>query len=174
MKRNIIAGLAVILAIWASVHMIRLDMEAHKLKVIHNIIEKSDETIHVTSEKNIVIHSVFGSGQSGSQSAYTAEQNKVKALQASAGAITPFKVSKLYTQNCSSCHGDIAQGEIGPKLMGRSKKFILTNLLDFKSGVKKNYVMYGLLQNLSKEQLTTLATEISTFQLKYNKAKGIK
>jgi len=54
--------------------------------------------------------------------------------------------------------------------MGRTKKFILTNLEEFKSGVKKNYVMYGLLQNLTKKQLNKLTTEISTFQAKYDAA----
>jgi cytochrome c553 len=39
-------------------------------------------------------------------------------------------------------------------------------LKDFKSGAKKNYVMYGLLQNLKDEELDSLAKEISEFASK--------
>ncbi len=169
MIKNIIAGVSVLLAVWASVYMYGLDKDAHKLQNIHNIIAKSDITLKKTKKK-IVIKEMLTTGGSSVSTSNSEANKELQALKASSGNTATFKVSPLYTRNCSSCHGAIGQGVIGPKLMGRTKKFILTNLEDFKTGVKKNYVMYGLLQNLSKDQLTKLATEIATFQSKYDAA----
>ncbi len=168
MIKHIIAGISVILAVWATVYMYGLDKEAHKLQNIAQIIEKSNITIKKVVKK-VVIKEMITAG-SNSKSSNDAANKELEALKASSRGISAFKVSKLYTKNCSSCHGDIGQGVIGPRLMGRTKKFVLTNLEDFKSGVRKNYIMYGLLQNLSKKQLVKLATEIATFQSKYDAA----
>ncbi len=167
MIKHIIAAVSIILAIWSSIYMYGLDKESHKLENIHQIIAKSAITIK-KSTKKIVIKEMLTTGNAGNSN--DSASKELKALQRSSGSMAAFKVSSLFTKNCSSCHGKIGQGVIGPKLMGRTKKFILTNLEEFKSGVKKNYVMYGLLQNLTKEQLDKLATEISTFQAKYDAA----
>ena len=95
---------------------------------------------------------------------------KLQALRDKVGNIAAFNVSPLYKKNCSSCHGSTGEGIIGPKLRGRSKDYILKNLKEFKAGKRKNYVMYGLLGNLNNQQLDDLATEIGTFQAKYDKA----
>ncbi len=167
MIKHIIAAVSIILAIWSSIYMYGLDKESHKLENIRQIIAKSAITIK-KSTKQVVIKEMLTTG--GSSNSNDSANKELKALQKSSGSMAAFKTSSLYTQNCSSCHGKIGEGVIGPKLMGRTKKFILTNLKEFKSGVKKNYVMYGLLQNLTKEQLNKLATEISTFQAKYDAA----
>jgi cytochrome c553 len=168
MIKHIIAGISIILAIWASIYMYGLDKEAHKMQNIARIIRKSDITLKRVAKK-VVIKEMIQTG-TNSVDSNDAANKELKALKASSGNVAVFKVSPLYTRNCSSCHGKIGQGVIGPKLMGRTKKFILTNLVDFKSGVRKNYVMYGLLQNLTKDQLSKLATEIATFQSKYDAA----
>ncbi len=168
MIRHIIAGISIILAVWASIYMYGLDRDANKLQVIARIVAKSEMTIKKT-HKQVVIKEMLSTGGS-TQNSNDAANKELKALKASSGNVASFKVSPLYTRNCSSCHGKIGEGVIGPKLMGRTKKFILTNLKEFKSGVKKNYVMYGLLQNLSTKKLTDLATEIASFQSKYDAA----
>jgi HPt (histidine-containing phosphotransfer) domain-containing protein len=93
-------------------------------------------------------------------------EKKLKALKDKAGNLGAFEVSPLYKKSCASCHGNIGEGIIGPKLIGQSKEKILKALKDFKSGKRKNYVMYGLLNGLSESQLEELATEISTFKSK--------
>ncbi len=95
---------------------------------------------------------------------------KLKALKERAGNVMAFKVSPLYKQKCSSCHGVNGEGIIGPKLIGMSSDKVLEALHDFKSGKRKNYVMYGLLSKMSDEQLKSLADEIGTFQQKLEAA----
>ncbi len=48
-----------------------------------------------------------------------------------------FKVSPLYKQKCSSCHGVNGEGIIGPKLIGLTQEQVLKSLEDFKSGARK-------------------------------------
>ncbi len=75
----------------------------------------------------------------------------MNALKKRAGNAMAFKVSPLYKQKCSSCHGVNGEGIIGPKLIGLTKEQVLKALEDFKSGTRKNYVMYGLLSKMSKK-----------------------
>ncbi len=97
-------------------------------------------------------------------------EDKLKALREKAGNIAAFNVSPLYKKSCASCHGNVGQGIIGPKLIGQSEETILKDLQEFKSGARKNYVMYGLLGNMTDAQLQELATEIGTFQAKLDAA----
>jgi cytochrome c553 len=55
--------------------------------------------------------------------------------------------------------------------MGKDEAFILKSLQDFKSGKRRNYVMYGLLGSMQESQLEELAKEISTFQAKLDATK---
>jgi cytochrome c553 len=174
MIKHIIAAIATILALWASYHMYALDKEVHKLQTIHRIIKSSE--IKVQLKKPTIIKEET---QSNAENAAAAKKQleskskeldkKLEALKNKAGNIAAFKVSKLYKQNCSSCHGVNGRGIIGPNLVGKSKEFILKQLHDFKSGKRKNYVMYGLLQKIDEENLNKLATEISTFKEKWDK-----
>jgi cytochrome c553 len=91
---------------------------------------------------------------------------KLKALREKAGNIAAFEVSPLYKKSCASCHGNIGEGIIGPKLIGQSEDKVLNDLQEFKSGKRKNYVMYGLLNGLDEAQLKELSKEISTFKAK--------
>jgi cytochrome c553 len=91
-------------------------------------------------------------------------EEQLKALQDKAGSTSSFGVSKEYKTRCASCHGVNGKGIIGPNISGKSAEFIYTKLLDYKAGRLENPVMKGLVMNLSKETLKTLADEIGTFK----------
>ncbi len=167
MIRHIIALIAAILTLWAIWYMARLDMEVHRLQMIHEIIAKSKQEVKVkqhpvTSSKPQVVTKSNEENEA---------QKKLKVLKEKAGRLSAIEVSPLYRRTCSSCHGINAQGtQIAPALVGKSKEYILQALHDFKTGKRKNYVMYGLLQHLDDKQLEELATEISGFAQKLKAA----
>jgi len=170
MIKHIIALISIILALWASVYMYNLDKEVNKLKNIQTLIKKSEIKVHLVKEKKVAKEVQQEKNNNAQSKANKEMDDKLKALREKAGNMAVFDVSPLYKKNCSSCHGNIGEGIIGPKLRGRSKEYLLKSLKEFKSGKRKNYVMYGLLGNLSDKQLDDLATEISQFQEKLDKA----
>ncbi len=174
MIRKVLAFIAIALAIWATLFMLNLDSEANKMQRIAELIKSTS-----TEDKKLAIKPTQTTTPPVSQTSAalvqkdnknTEVEEKLKALKEKAGNIAAFNVSPLYKKRCASCHGNIGQGVIGPKLIGKTKEKILTALKDFKSGKRKNYVMYGLLSNINDEQLENLAAEISTFQSKLDKA----
>ncbi len=172
MIRHIVALVATILALWASYYMYTLDKAVDKLGEIHRVIKASQ--IKVQLKKPTVIKEDVKSDNTEAAKKQLEAKNKeldkkLAALKNKAGNIAAFKVSKLYKQNCSSCHGVNGRGIIGPNLVGKSKEYILKQLHDFKSGKRRNYVMYGLLQKMDDNTLNKLATEISTFKEKWDK-----
>ena len=171
MIKHVVAGIVVLLSIWASFYMISLDKEVHKLDKISALI-KSTAMEDNNLEGSKVEHSkqVSYQNKQTKSSQNDEAQKKLEALKQKAGNIALFKVSPLYKKRCSSCHGVMGEGIIGPKLRGQDEDFILNALHDFKSGKRKNYVMYGLLGNMDEEQIKSLAKEISTFEQKYQKA----
>ena len=170
MIKHVIAGISMLLALWACVYMYNSDKEVNKLANIQTLIKKSEIKVHLV-KKDTVKKEVQQNGKANTNTKEDKKMaDKLKALRDKAGNMAAFKVSPLYKKNCSSCHGTIGEGIIGPKLIGRSKDYILKNLKEFKSGKRKNYVMYGLLGNLSDKQLVDLATEIGSFQDKLDKA----
>ncbi len=170
MIRHVIAGISILLALWASVYMFNLDKEVDKLGNIQTLIKKSEIKVHLVKEKTIAKEIQQEKKNDTASKANKEMDDKLKALRDKAGNMAAFDVSPLYKKNCSSCHGNTGGGIIGPKLRGRSKDYLLKNLKEFKSGKRKNYVMYGLLGNLTDKQLDDLATEISQFQEKLDKA----
>ncbi len=170
MIKHVIAGISTLLAIWAWVYLYSLDKEVNKLQRIAELIEKTKMEVKL-SDKEKIKQEVKQEQKVVKQAKQKDEMaEKLKALREKAGNIAAFKVSPLYKKNCSSCHGTIGEGIIGPKLIGRSKDYILKNLKDFKSGKRKNYVMYGLLGNLDDKQLNDLAEEIASFKDKLDAA----
>jgi len=168
--RHIIAAIATALAAWAAIYMINLDKEVNKLDNISKLIKSTameDKKIKVQTHKTTASSTTT---TTQSSNADNEAQKKLKALKEKAGNIAAFKTSPLYKRSCSSCHGNIGQGIIGPKLIGKDKEYLLKALKDFKSGKRKNYVMYGLLGNLDDSKLEELAQEISTFKEKLDKA----
>ncbi len=168
MIRHIIALIAAALTVWAILYMARLDIEVHRLQMIHEIIAKSKQEVKISPKASAT------PAPKPSKPAVSEEseaQKKLKALKEKAGRLSAIKVSPLYRRTCSSCHGINGEGtQIAPALVGKSKEYILQALHDFKTGKRKNYVMYGLLQRLSDEQLEQLATEISGFAQKLKAA----
>jgi len=171
MIKHIIALVALLLAIWASVYMMKLDSEVEKLDRIAALIKSTameDKKIKVQTHQQTQPVQQTSSQMQSSKDKEVAD--KLKALKEKAGNIAAFKVSPLYKKSCASCHGSIGEGVIGPKLIGDSKEKVLEALKDFKSGKRKNYVMYGLLGNIDDTKLEELAEEISTFQAKLDEA----
>ena len=172
MIKHIIAGFATLLAIWAYIYMINLDKKVHKLDKISALIKSTamEDTklsgAKVENSKAVVIQKPTNSVNSHNKKA----EEKLASLKRKAGNIAAFEVSPLYKKRCSSCHGNIGEGIIGPKLMGKDKETVLNALHEFKSGKRRNYVMYGLLGSMTDEQLEFLADEISTFQKKYDES----
>ena len=61
---------------------------------------------------------------------------------------------------CAACHGKDANTPIDPsypKLAGQYRDFIESALLDYKSGARKNAIMAGQAQPLSKADIANLA-----------------
>ena len=168
--RHLIAVIATVLAGWAVVYMIGLDKEVNKLDKISKLIKSTameDSKIKVQTHPNGTTQAIEEKKRSSKDDEVA---NKIKALKEKAGNIAAFKTSTLYKKSCASCHGNIGQGIIGPKLIGKDKAYLLTALKDFKSGKRKNYVMYGLLGNLDDKKIEELASEIATFKAKLDEA----
>ncbi|ARR01083.1 MULTISPECIES: c-type cytochrome [Campylobacter] len=91
------------------------------------------------------------------------ELNKIKELKQSV-SISSDGVSKIYLQSCAPCHAKDGSGIIAPSIIGKSKAEILARLNEYKSGNIPNSLMKGLLDNVSDENLTILAEEISKFK----------
>lgn len=171
MIRHVIALIAVVLAGWALFFMANLDKEANKFQKIDELIKKTSAEDKKLGDRPKITKTVSKPQTTTPAVEQKNEMNeKLKALREKAGNMAAFKVSPLYKKSCASCHGQIGEGIIGPKLIGRSKEFVLGELKKFKSGKRKNYVMYGLLGHMSDEQLESLSTEIATFQSKLEAA----
>ncbi len=171
MIRHIIAGLATLLAIWAMVFMYKLDSEAQRLKNIQKLLKSTKMEVKVQKHPTVSSSKPVESTQKAKVKKEEDETaKKLKSLRERAGNAMAFKVSPLYKQKCSSCHGVNGEGIIGPKLIGKSSQEVLKDLNDFKSGKRKNYVMYGLLSKMDEAQLKTLADEIGTFEQKLKEA----
>ncbi len=161
MIRHIIALISGALTLAAILFMAKLDIEAQKFKHIKEVIEKSK--LEIPMEKKTIPSATTNKPQKKEESE---EEKKLKVLKEKAGRMSAFEVSPLYRRNCASCHGINGGGVIGPKLIGKSEEEIYKALMDFKSGRRKNYVMFGLLNNMKDEDLKSLAKEISGFAQK--------
>ena len=168
--KHIIAALVTIAALWAMYLIYQSDREVNKLEEIQKVIAKSQVTVQLDNNQPVVQQTV----ETQTQADIEAEQKKKKkeldeklqALKNKAGNVAAFKVSPLYKQKCASCHGVNGEGIIGPKLIGMGAEDVYQALIDFKSGKRKNYVMYGLLSKMDEEQLRTLSDEIGSFAQK--------
>ncbi|WP_457597691.1 c-type cytochrome [Hydrogenimonas sp.] len=169
MIRHIIAAIATLLALWAMFFMYQLDQKAERFKHIQEIIEKTKMEVKVEREV-APVQQVQEAPAAQKAKEEDEVAKKLKSLKERAGSMMAFKVSPLYKQKCSSCHGVNGEGIIGPKLIGMSEAQVYQALVDFKSGKRKNYVMYGLLAKMDDAQLKSLAEEIGTFKQKMEAA----
>jgi cytochrome c553 len=166
--KHIVALVTIGLAIWASIYMVGLDTEVNKIGQITKLIKSTAMEDTKLDGQKVKVKTVPKTTSSPSNSKEMEE--KLKALKERAGNLAAFPVSPLYKKQCASCHGNVGEGIIGPKLTGRDKEYVLLNLKAFKAGTRKNYVMYGLLSRLEDSQLESLAEEIGTFQGKLDAA----
>jgi cytochrome c553 len=155
----VFAGLAVV----AIIFMWNLDQKANKFAHIQQIIAKSKQEVKLNVTQPIK--------KQIEKPKESEEEKKLKMLKDKAGNMAAFEVSPLYKRKCSSCHGVNGKGIIGPRLIGKSENEVLQALQDFKSGKRKNYVMFGLLNNMKEDELKALAKEIGTFEQKLKNAK---
>lgn len=171
MMRHILALGALVITLGTVWNLISIDKEIDALGKVEEIFRKSD--LLVEMGKKSASSGAMSSApltQIDSTSALVEDEkkqsevdDKLKALRDKAGNVGAFKVSQLYKSKCASCHGVNGEGGIGPKVIGQNYEKLSTDLTEFKTGDKKNYVMYGLLQNLSDEDLDTLAKEVAEF-----------
>ncbi len=170
MIRHIIAAIATLLALWAMYFMYQLDVKAERFKQIQEVIRKSQQEVHLKPTVQPIQQAPATSAAEEAKKQEDETAKKLKSLRERAGSTMAFKVSPLYKQKCSSCHGVNGEGIIGPKLIGMSEEKVYQALEDFKSGKRKNYVMYGLLTKMSDEELKSLSQEIGTFAQKMEAA----
>jgi len=168
--KHILAAVATLLALGAAFIVYQSDSEVHKVDEINRVIAKSQVKVNLGTDVTATQQKI----EKASKEEVEKEQAKKKkelddklaALKNKAGNMAAFKVSSLYKQKCSSCHGVNGGGIIGPKLIGKSAENVYRNLTDFKSGKRKNYVMYGLLSKMDDAQLKSLSDEIGSFAQK--------
>ena len=82
------------------------------------------------------------------------------ALAATASAADLAKGREKADQVCAACHGKDANTPIDPsypKLAGQHRDFLERSLLDYKSGARKNAIMAGQAQALSRADISNLA-----------------
>ncbi len=171
--RHILALLALVITLGTVWHLISVDKDIDALGKVEEIFRKSDLLVELGKKSassgamsggSAPLTSIDSSSALVEDDKKSEVDDKLKALREKAGNVGAFKVSQLYKSKCASCHGVNGEGGIGPKVIGQSYEKVSTELMAFKKGDKKNYVMYGLLQNLSDEDLDILAKEIAEFE----------
>lgn len=173
MIKHILAAVATLLALAAMYSIYQKDAEVHKFEEIQRMIAKTQIKVKLDSSVEQTQQAVQEAAQASQAEIDQAQEKKKKeldeklqALKNKAGNVAAFKVSPLYKQKCASCHGVNGEGIIGPKLVGLSAQKVHQDLTDFKSGKRKNYVMYGLLSKMDESQIKSLADEIGSFEAK--------
>lgn len=170
--KHILAAVVTVLALWAMYIVYQSDRTVDKLGEIQRTIAKSQVKVNLHDGAKSAAESVktetVGAEEVVKEQAKKKKEldAKLQALKNKAGNTAAFKVSPLYRQKCASCHGVNGEGIIGPKLIGKSAEEIYQALKDFKTGKRKNYVMYGLLSKMEEAQIKALSDEIGTFSEK--------
>jgi cytochrome c553 len=77
---------------------------------------------------------------------------KLKAVKTKPG---DAKAGKAKVVSCAACHGNDGNSTIAqyPKLSGESEQYIATQLMRFKSGVRKNAIMNGMAAALTPQEM---------------------
>ncbi|BAF73114.1 c-type cytochrome [Sulfurovum sp. NBC37-1] len=170
--KHILAAIVTVLALGAMFMVYQSDREVNKLEEIQKMIAKTQIKVKLDTGTQPVtqeapVEKMSNADIEKEQAKKKKElDEKLQALKNKAGNVAAFSVSPLYKQKCSSCHGVNGEGIIGPKLVGLSAETVHQDLTDFKSGKRKNYVMYGLLSKMNESQMQALADEIGSFEQK--------
>jgi cytochrome c553 len=92
----------------------------------------------------------------------------VLAITGSASAAGSPEAGKAKAAPCAACHG--ADGNSAapnfPKLAGQHPNYLVKQLLDYKSGLRKNEIMNGMAAPLSEQDIEDLAAYYASQQLK--------
>ncbi len=169
MIKHILALMALVITVGTVWKLVSTDVEVDSLGKVNEIFRKSDLLVEMGKKSAAAMGGSSAPLTQIDTSVGLVEDkkdeadDKLKALREKAGNVGAFEVSNLYKSKCSSCHGVNGAGGIGSKIIGLSYDNVTKSLKDFKDGTKKNYVMYGLLQNLNDEELDALAKEIAEF-----------
>lgn len=87
----------------------------------------------------------------------------------------PKAAESIVTKVCAACHA--ADGNsvaaANPKLAGHTAEYLGKQLSDFKSGVRKNPVMAGIVKDLSAQDMQNLAAYFSAQQPKPGTSKDM-
>jgi cytochrome c553 len=169
--KHMFAAIATVLALGAMFLVYQSDKEVHKVEEIGRMIAKTQikvklDTAPMVAQEPVVETMSNAEIEQEQAKKKKALDEKLQALKNKAGNVAAFSVSPLYKQKCSSCHGVNGEGIIGPKLVGLSAQTVYKDLTEFKSGTRKNYVMYGLLSKMDEGQLKALSDEIGQFEQK--------
>jgi len=73
------------------------------------------------------------------------------------------QLSPDYRLLCSACHDDYANGVVGPALLDKNATFIFNQILEFKTGKRKNPLMKQLVNRIDEKRLKGIAKEIERF-----------
>ena len=75
---------------------------------------------------------------------------------------------------CGACHGSTGNAPVSPeypKIGGQHADYLLNALMDYKKGARKNPIMAGQVESLSKQDMTDLAayfaSQKSSLTVKY-------
>ncbi len=85
----------------------------------------------------------------------------------------PKAAESIVNQVCAGCHAADGNSAIAanPKLAGLNAEYTYKQLTEFKSGVRKNAVMSGMVASLSPQDMLNLAAYFSAQQAKPSTAK---
>ncbi|RCS58689.1 c-type cytochrome [Parvibium lacunae] len=96
-------------------------------------------------------------------------------LTASLGAMAADKAAgqKLADAQCAACHAKVTGNDKDwnvpldpsyPKLAGQKQDYLLQALKDYKSGARKNAIMAGQVEKLSKKDLENLSAYFASLK----------
>jgi cytochrome c553 len=149
------------------VYLVKIDREVDTLGKIADIIEKFK--VKVPLEAKVPEPSKMEKEAIRNEMAEQRKDQelKLKALEKRVGRVTKFKVSALYKNSCSPCHGASGEGNIGSRLAGLSKDDVLKKMLDYKKNEETMHI--AVIEHMSDDDLQKLAQEISEFKLEGRK-----
>lgn len=78
---------------------------------------------------------------------------------AGAGEALQQRVAGVATYRCNACHGPNGQGTnpIFPKLAGQNSEYLVRQIMNFKTGVRRGQVMFFQLGDLTPSDIAALA-----------------
>ncbi len=151
------------------------EMPAAKIKITQGALKEQKASVNEAKDKGVFYYSYNKAKKEQTQE----DEGRFTTLGAYRHVRTPYekvqisllvnKLSHDFLVYCSACHDDYANGVIGPSLLGKSGDYIYKQLIEFKTGKRKNVLMKQLVDRLSDEKLRALADEVAAFNEKVQK-----